>query len=169
MPKNILFIFLIFILTNSFAQGSIGAIGLRFGYGWGLSGKYFLDRNGNALEFTVKQGVHGALYNSSVLNFGTAYQKHFEIDKRGKWLVYVGGGGNIGFGKNAPKQAVISGGFAPVIGLDFWTQNLVVPFNLSFDYAPTFYYDRITKIKKNEFSVSYLNFNVAVRVGLGRL
>ncbi|HNC65099.1 MAG TPA: hypothetical protein PK075_10660, partial [Chitinophagales bacterium] len=90
MLKNFLFIFLIFSLTNSFTQESKGAIGLRFGYGWGLSGKYFLDRNGNALEFTVKQGVHGTLYNTSVLNFGTAYQKHFEIDRRGKWFVYVG-------------------------------------------------------------------------------
>ena len=170
MKINILLIIFIFILfNNTKAQESKGAIGLRFGYGWGISGKYFLDKNGNALEFTLKQGVHGSLYNTSVLNFTTYYQKHFRIDRRGKWWFYTGGGAGLGFGKRYIKQNIVSTGIAPVIGFDFWTQNLVVPFNISFDYGPTLYYDRITKIKKNEISFSYLNFNIAVRIGLGRI
>lgn len=170
MKVNILAILILFAFINkSFAQESKGAIGLRFGYGWGLSGKYFMDRKGNALEFTIKQGVHGSLYNTSVLNLTTYYQKHFDIDRRGKWLFYVGGGGSLGFGKQDVKQRIVSTGIAPIIGIDFWTQNLIVPFNLSFDYSPTLYYDRITSIKKNDFSFSYLNFNIAVRVGIGRL
>lgn len=167
--KYVFSLLVLFIFLNSKAQESKGAIGLRFGYGWGLSGKYFLDRNGNALEFTAKQGIHGSLYNTNIMNLGTTYQKHFEIDRRGKWFAYVGGGGSLGFGKNSSNYSVISSGIVPIVGLDFWTQNLIVPFNLSFDYSPAIYYDRVFKTKKNEFSVSYLNFNIAVRVGLGRL
>jgi hypothetical protein len=66
-------------------------------------------------------------------------------------------------------QKIVSTGIVPIIGLDFWTQNLVVPFNLSFDYAPSVYYDRNTTAKKNDFTINYFNFNIAVRIGLGRL
>jgi hypothetical protein len=166
---KIIFLFFILISKLSFAQESKGAAGLRFGYGWGLSGKMFLDRNGNALEFTLKQGMHGSLYNTNFVNLATTYQKHFEIDRRGKWFFYAGGGAALGFGKNTSEQRIISTGILPIIGLDFWTQNLVVPFNLSFDYSPGIYYDRTTKVKKNDVNIGYFNFNIAVRVGLGRL
>ena len=170
MQKIILILIISFLLlSNTNAQESKGAIGLRFGYGWGLSGKYFLDRNGNALEFTLKQGVHGVLYSTNFVNIATTYQKHFEIDRRGKWFFYVGGGGAFGAGKTRSDQKIVSTGIVPIIGLDFWTQNLVVPFNLSFDYAPSVYYDRNTTAKKNNATINYLNFNIAVRIGLGRL
>jgi hypothetical protein len=170
MNKIIILIIITFYTINvTFAQESKGAIGLRFGYGWGLSGKYFLDRNGNALEFTLKQGVHGVLYSSNFVNIATTYQKHFEIDRRGKWFFYVGGGGALGAGKTRAQQKIFSTGLVPIIGLDFWTQNLVVPFNLSFDYAPSLYFDRNITAKKNDFTFTYYNFNIAVRIGLGRL
>lgn len=165
----LVFSFISICCKHSFAQESKGAVGLRFGYGWGFTGKYFLDRNGNALEFTLKQGVHGVLYSTNFLNIGTTYQKHFKIDRRGKWLVYVGGGGALGAGKAKKKETIVSVGAVPIAGLDFWTQNLVIPFNLSFDYSPSMYYDRNTTTKKNGFIVNYLNFNIAVRIGIGRL
>lgn len=167
---RIWFVILLIGLTKlSLAQDSKAALGFRFGYGWGLSGKYFMDRKGNALEFIARQGVHGVLYNTNYINLGALYEKHKKIDHRGKWLFYYGGGGFFGIGENKFDHAIVSSGIAPVIGLDFWTKNLVVPFNLSFDYKPTFYYDRDVKANSNSFTFTYLDFNISVRVGIGRL
>lgn len=174
--KSILFIILFYCVNTSFSQDYKGAVGIRFGYGLGVSGVYVLDqRNGHAIEMLLRYGYHGVVINRPGGNFQVLYEKHWFFGRNGNFSGFVGGGPAIGIGKktfgNTPTYFAL--GVSPILGLDYTTQNLRVPFVLALDYKPTLYGDFPFASKKygnakSEFNFTYYEIAFSVRVGIGR-
>ncbi len=169
----VLLIVTIQLVSNSLcAQNYKGAIGARFGYGLGITGKYMLDnRSGHSLEFLLRYGYQGLITSRPGANIQVLYEKHWYFGKRENWSAYVGGGPALGFGKKKSLLETVYAAFgaSPIGGIDFTTQNLIVPIILSLDYKPTFYgnFPINSKVLKPEFEFTYLEFAFSVRVGLG--
>lgn len=161
-------LFLIALQTELSAQNYNGSIGFRFGYGWGLSGKYFIGGprgNGHAIEGIMRYGYHGVVFTPEIGLYTMAlYQKHWPLGRSGRWNVLLGGGAGIGLGK-VDKQKVFALGIAPVFGFDVLLRKL--PFNFSFDYKPTLFIDKrfakkgIDKMDKEKFT--FYEFAISVR------
>lgn len=172
--KSILFIILFCCVHSSFAQQYKGAVGLRFGYGLGITGVYVLDQNnGHALEFLLRYGYHGVVINRPGINIQVLYEKHWEFGRRGNFSGFVGAGPAIGAGKKTygSKQSYFALGVSPILGIDYTTQNLRIPFVLALDYKPTLYGDFPVAAKspsvKSEFNFSYYEVAFSVRIAIG--
>ncbi len=171
-----LLFFCIFICNTSYAQQCKGAIGARFGYGIGLTGQYYFDqRNGHALEFLLRYGYHGILLNRPGINIQALYEKHWEFRRNRNWTGYVGAGPAIGIGRKSvgSKQNYFAFGASPILGIDYTTQRLAIPFILSLDYKPTFYANaplgkgkQKVEFERAEEYFTYFEIAFSVRFGI---
>jgi len=169
----ILCIYSFFFKPNAIAQNYKGAIGVRVGYGVGISGVYLLNkRNYSGLEFLARYGYHGLILNKPGANFQTLYVKHWPLGRSKNFTGYVGGGPSIGIGKqtNLSKIVYFAFGASPMAGIDYTTSELRVPIIFSLDYKPTFFIDfpLTGTTKKASFDFSYYEIALSVRVGLGK-
>ena len=89
---------LVFLLTTVQAQQDFkGSVGVRFGYGIGITGTYTLRNNQN-MEFLLRYGYHGLILNKPGGNFQALYEKHWQL-RSSNFTAYVGAGPCIGVGK----------------------------------------------------------------------
>lgn len=160
--------------TSIYAQEYKGAVGARFGYGLGITGKYFFDKDaGHALEFLLRYGFQGLVTSRPGANIQVLYEKHWFFGRNQNWSAYVGGGPALGFGKKKSLTETVYAAFgiSPIGGIDFTTQNLIVPIILALDYKPTLYgnfpINSKNNILKPEFEFTYIEVAFSVRVGLG--
>lgn len=173
MPKKLIIsVFLFFTLNCSLksnAQEYKGAVGGRFGYGIGLTGIYMFNQSGgHGLEFLLRYGYHGLILNKPGINIQVLYEKHWEIGRRGHWTTYIGAGPAVGFGKKVfqAKDVYMALGVSPIVGVDFTTQQLRVPFVLALDYKPTLNGDiPLNKAGVKGYSFSYYEVAFSVRIG----
>ena len=176
LKKSVSLFILFYFINTSFSQQYKGAVGLRFGYGLGISGVYVLDQQrGHAIELLLRYGYHGVVINRPGGNFQVLYEKHWEFGRNRNFSGYVGGGPAIGIGKKTygATQTYFALGVSPILGIDYTTQNLRVPFILALDYKPTLYGDFPISSKKNpntksEFDFSYYEIAFSVRIGIGK-
>lgn len=181
MRTKILFVACLIFSLNvknhaAFSQQYKGAVGLRFGYGLGITGVYVLDqRKGYAIEMLLRYGYHGVVINRPGGNFQVMFEKHWEFGRNGNFSGFAGAGPAIGVGKKTfgATQTYFALGVSPIVGIDYTTQNLHVPFILAIDYKPTLYGDFPIASKKNantksEFNFSYYEIAFSVRIGIGR-
>lgn len=151
-----------------FAQEYKGAIGLRFGYGWGLSGKYFFNSNGYgkssgpAIEGLLRYGYHGVVFTKPGINISALYEKHWMLSRDERWSYLLGGGLSLGYG-NKSTTNIFAFGIDPILGVDVLLRKF--PINFTFDYKPTIYFDKY--IRNNSIkvkpSVSYYEIALSVR------
>jgi hypothetical protein len=177
MLKNKLLVVIVFFIAmylkpfSTFSQQEFkGSVGVRFGYGIGLTGTYHLQNNQN-IEFLLRYGYHGLILNRPGLNFQALYEKHWQL-RSSNFTAYVGGGPAIGAGKrssNSPTVYFVLGA-SPILGFDYTTQRTKVPFILALDYKPTFNVDMpMKKGVKTDVNFSYYEIAFSVRVGIGRM
>lgn len=155
----VVILFILFAHLSLKAQNYNGSVGFRVGYGWGLTGKYFIGGqrgNGHAIEGILRYGYHGVVFTPEIGVYMMAlYQKHWTLGRSERWSVLLGGGTGIGLGK-VDKQKVFALGIAPVFGFDVLLRRL--PINFTFDYKPTLFFDHrfkqkgIEKIDKEKFT-----------------
>jgi hypothetical protein len=162
------------INTHSYSQETKGAVGVRFGYGMGLTGTYFFDKNaGHALEILLRYGYQGLVNSRPGANIQVLYEKHWFFGRHENWSAYVGAGPTLGFGKKKSLIETVYAAFgvSPIGGIDFTTQNLIVPIVLALDYKPTLFgnFPLNAKYKgtKPEFEFTYIEVAFSVRVGIG--
>lgn len=121
-----------FSAQNATSQTYDNAIGLRLGWGVGLTGKHFLND-----QSAVEAIVHfGGAY-TSYFQITGLYQVHNPLDEVFSGLQwYYGGGGFVGLwgGDNSTNSARI--GIAGNIGLDYAFDD--IPLNISLDWIPSF-------------------------------
>ncbi len=132
--KKVVFLFLlvVFLAFNSNAQDYSTGIGLRGGFGTGLTIKHFLDGN-TAVEGIFDSRWHGI----SVTGLYEIHNRAFDTDRL-NW--YYGVGGHLGFwdGKyyrdynNNTNYTVI--GADGILGLEYNFRE--IPFNISIDWKP---------------------------------
>jgi hypothetical protein len=142
MPKKLLFSFCLFFILKfhtATAQDYVAAVGLRFGYGWGFTVKGVVGENGHVIEGMVRYGYHGVIFTQPGANLAAFYEKHFMFGRNQNWAFLLGGGPQIGFGRNGSIK-LYSLGFSPIIGFDVTARRL--PFDFSVDYKPSLYMDR---------------------------
>lgn len=160
---------ILFIAQQSIqAQEYKGAIGLRFGYGWGVSGKYFFNTNGygkssgHAIEGLLRYGYHGVIFTQPGINLTALYEKHWALGRAERWSVLAGGGMALGYG-NKSNVKIFAFGVEPILGVDVLLQRW--PVNFTIDYKPTIYFDKYLKNKsvKTKPYVSYYEIAVSVR------
>lgn len=118
------------------------AVGLRFAWGIGVTGKYFLNDNA-AIEGIVRYRDFGSgVYDFFWLNIQGLYEIHKPLEDVADGLQwYYGGGAYVGFyggdfdypGSDFDRTFV---GISGVLGLDYKFAN--VPINLSVDWIPSF-------------------------------
>lgn len=133
MKKILLLTFSLLVFAGAKAQISDHAIGLRFGWGGGLSYQMKLDKN-NRLELNGAMNFGGAY---STLRLTGAY--HWVFQMSGPWQFYVGPAASAGSlklennyaGKGDNGLFVSIGG---QIGVDYTFEN--VPILLSVDVLP---------------------------------
>lgn len=169
MHKKIVAAILICMFTGlAVAQEYKGAIGLRFGYGWGLSGKYFFNSNGygrssgHAIEGLLRYGYHGVVFTKPGVNISALYEKHWMLGRDERWSFLLGGGLSIGYG-NKSTTNIFAFGIDPILGVDVLLRKF--PVNFTFDYKPTIYFDKYLKNPtiKTKPSVSYYEIALSVR------
>ncbi|HPA35140.1 MAG TPA: hypothetical protein PLA16_02165 [Chitinophagales bacterium] len=146
------------------AQEYNGAIGIRMGYGWGVSGKYFFNggrnSNGHALEALLRYGYHGVVFTQPGINATVLYEKHFPLGRTRNWSFIVGAGPGMGFGKKGNVRT-FAFGVAPIIGVDVLIKRF--PINFSVDYKPTFFVDKVLKTAGSKFVFSYYELALSMR------
>ena len=153
----------------SFSQEYKGAVGGRFGYGIGITGQYYVQES-HGLEFLLRYGYHGLILNKPGLNVQVLYEKHWGLG-RSNFTAYVGGGPSVGYGKktSSSKQTYFAMGISPIVGFDYTSQRLRIPFILSLDYKPTLNGDIPIKSNlKPAADFSYYEVAFSVRIGIGR-
>lgn len=148
-----------------------GSVGVRFGYGVGITGTYNLQNNQN-LEFLLRYGYHGLVLNRPGANFQVLYEKHWPI-RSSNFTAYVGAGPAIGVGKKFQESlyTYFALGVSPIVGFDYTIQNLKVPIILALDYKPTLNIDFPLNRRYEKVGVdfSYYELSFSVRVGIGRM
>jgi len=166
----VLFLTMSIISYSSYAQQDfVGSVGGRFGFGIGLTGTYNF-KNSQNLEFLVRYGYHGLVLNRPGANVQVLYEKHWQLG-HSNFTAYVGGGPSIGGGKKfrTSIQNYFAFGVSPIIGFDYTTQQLRVPFVLAIDYKPALFGDFPLNSKlKPTASFSYYEVAISVRVGIGK-
>ncbi len=160
-----------FLSKNSCAQQYVGAVGIRFSYGFGITGKYiFNQQKGHGLEFLLRYGYHGLIINKPGGHIQALYEKHWEFGKNRNWTVYVGGGPGFGFGKrnSLSKNTYFAFCLSPIVGIDFTTRQLRVPMVLAFDYKPAFHTDVLISkgSQKPQTDFSYYEIAFSVRFAI---
>lgn len=154
--------------SSSAQQDFAGSVGARFGFGLGITGTYNLQNNQN-MEFLLRYGYHGLILNKPGANIQILYEKHWQLG-RSNFTAYVGGGPSIGGGKKiqSSKISYFALGASPIVGFDYTTQRLRVPFILALDYKPTLNADIPIKSNlKTRADFSYYEIAFSVRVGIG--
>ncbi len=133
MKNLIRSVVLVFVLvgmsmTSAQSQNYDKAIGVRLGYGIGVSGKMFISES-SAIEvgarfFTDYTGIFGL------------YQIHNDIDAVEGLQYYYGGGVNVGIYGLGYGGSNTAFGIMGALGLDYKFDDL--PINVSVDWLPTF-------------------------------
>lgn len=163
------YLIMLFNCTTIFSQEYKGAVGVRFGYGIGVTGVYQLQ-NEQCLEFLLRYGYHGLILNKPGGNFQVVYEKHWVL-RNSNFTAYVGGGPAIGFGKKTweSKQVYAAIGLSPIVGFDYTAQRLKIPLIIALDYKPTLNIDLPIKTKSKVLTdFSYYELGISVRFGIGR-
>lgn len=171
--RLIVFVLFFWSIKPIKAQQYVGAVGARFGYGVGITGKYlFNQRGGHGLEFLLRYGYHGLIINKPGAHLQVLYEKHWEIGRRGNWTIYLGGGPGIGIGKRSTTAVnkYFAFGLSPIVGIDFTTQQLRIPLILAFDYKPAFHADILMGKGKEKVRTDFSFYEIAfsVRIGIGK-
>ena len=157
---------LLFILIShrTYSQDYRVAVGLRFGYGWGVSVKGVVAENGHVLEGLARYGYHGVVFTNPGVNLTALYEKHFMFGRANNWAFLLGGGPGIGFGKSGVTK-YYSIGIGPIIGFDVTAQR--IPLNFSIDYKPALYYDRAFNVPKfHDRVITYYEVGIGVRYAI---
>ncbi|MDQ3140901.1 MAG: hypothetical protein M3Q56_01500 [Bacteroidota bacterium] len=137
-----LFLFLFCSLSSLKAQDYNNAVGLRLAWGYGLTGKFFLNERA-AIEGILNYrsyGVPGFKYN--YLRVTGLYEIHNDISSIDGLRWYYGGGAFVGFYGGdwddyyTGNESSTYIGLAGVLGLDYKFES--VPINLSVDWIPSF-------------------------------
>lgn len=159
-----LFFFILFFTLWLKAQDYKGAVGIRFGYGWGLSGKGVLGPNGHVLEGLIRYGYHGVIFTQPGVNFACLYEKHFDFGRNKNWAFLLGGGPSIGFGRNGSNR-LYTFGFSPILGFDVTARQL--PFDFSVDYKPSIFLDRAFGNRNfHQRTITYYEVALSVRYAI---
>ncbi len=134
MTTKSLFVTLLICLVaicHSTAQNYDNALGLRLGWGFGVSFKHFISDEA-ALEGIAR---FGGVYMSYTQITGL-YQKHKPLDEVLPGLQwYIGGGGFIGLWGGDFTDRSLRIGIAGNIGLDYAFED--IPLNISLDWIPS--------------------------------
>ncbi|MBI1193256.1 MAG: hypothetical protein GC205_08785 [Bacteroidetes bacterium] len=123
---------LLFSTASLFAQSDYqGAFGLRAGSGFGLSGKYFLNRD-LALEGHFTSRRRG--YELTALGL-----KHRDIGWHREFNWFYGGGAHVGFSEYTDTESGLDRtqttvGIDGMIGAEYTFQP--IPLNLALDFKP---------------------------------
>jgi hypothetical protein len=111
------------------AQDYKTGIGLRGGWGYGLTVKHFISEK-SALEGILSSRWSGF----EVTGLYEIHNRAFDVDRL-NW--YFGGGAHVGFyGNNYPGGNVTVVGIDGILGLEYNFKE--VPINLSLDWKPAF-------------------------------
>ncbi len=120
--KKLLFILLLALPLWLGAQPYEHGAGIRAGYSSGLSYKGFLLHRMSAIEA-------GFYYNPHGLSLSAMYLIHKELDPRGRWLAYAGGGF-----MGAKWEDELAPGLTGGIGLEYVVHKTPLTFGL--DWRP---------------------------------
>ena len=121
-------LFVMAIASNLKAQDYKSAIGLRLGYPFGVTYKFFVS-DANAIDLYV-----GTRYSGFVI--GGNYEIHKPISDVEGLSWFWGGGALATFYSYYSGQNTTSIGIDGVLGLDYKFAD--APFNLSIDFMPTY-------------------------------
>jgi hypothetical protein len=168
MPHAFLFRISLFILiylscSPVMGQNYKAAVGVRFGYGWGVTAKGLVAEKGHFVEGMIRYGYHGVVFTQPGVNFGALYEKHFGLGYSKNWCILLGAGPSLGIGKTGSVK-VFTFGVGPLFGFDVMAKRL--PFNFSLDYKPAFYVDKTIKVKNKQTSISYYEIGFSVRYAI---
>lgn len=164
--RNPYFLFIIILLCTTRladAQDYKAAVGIRFGYGWGLSAKGVIGRTTHVIEGLLRYGYRGVVFTQPGVNFTGLYEKHFPFGGGRNWAVLLGGGPSMGFGRNGSVK-LFTIGIGPIVGLDVTARRLPVAFSI--DYKPCFFIDKTIQREGVEPGVSYYEMGFSVRYAL---
>jgi hypothetical protein len=142
MSRHIIFVILLVIPLCLKAQPYEHSVGVRAGYSSGIVYKGFFLHRMSAIGVDL-------LYNRNGFNISAMYEMHWEIDRRGRWLAYAGGGF---FGGNWDEK--ISSGLCGVVGVEYIVRDL--PLNFGVDWKPLLNLYR-------EFNNDLLDFGITIR------
>ena len=155
MKKLVFFLFIVFLfISKSNAQDYSTGIGIRGGWGTGITLKHFLGDN-NAVEGILDTRWDG-------FNITGLYEIHHQAFDVNRLNWYYGAGWNIGFwnGKNVPWTAINDNyvviGINGILGLEYNFE--AIPINLSVDWKPVLNISGASGIwgKGGAFSIRYI-------------
>ena len=117
------------VIALANAQDYKTGIGLRGGWGYGLTVKHFISEK-SALEGILSSRWSGF----EITGLYEIHNRAFDVDRL-NW--YFGGGAHVGFyGNNYPGGNVTVVGIDGILGLEYNFKE--VPINLSLDWKPAF-------------------------------
>jgi hypothetical protein len=158
-------LFIILVCTAAYGQDYRAAVGVRFGYGWGVTAKGPVGnkKSGHVIEGMIRYGYHGVVFTQPGVNFAALYEKHFKFGRYQNWAFFIGGGPSLGIGKTSSVK-IMTFGLGPILGFDVTAPRL--PLNFSLDYKPSYYIDKTLQRKEIKHIFSYYEVGFSIRYAI---